>query len=132
MDPTVVLLTIIGMGVVTYLPRLLPLLLLTRQQRAPQRADGSDGALPPLLEAWLRHVPAAVLAAMLFPSLFIIEGRANLSPDDLLSTDDLLSADSLYLWAAIPTLWIAWKTRSLFGAVLAGMAVVALGRLILS
>jgi branched-subunit amino acid transport protein len=125
MDPTVVLLTIIGMGVVTYLPRLLPLLLLTRQQRAPQRADGSDGALPPLLEAWLRHVPAAVLAAMLFPSLLVSEGRLHLA------ADRLLSADNLYLWGAIPTLLVAWKTRSLIGAVLAGVAVVALGRLLL-
>ena len=120
MDPTVVLLTIVGMGAVTYLPRLLPLLILARRSAsARRRAEGPANAMPPLLEAWLRHVPAAVLAAMLFPSLLVVEGRAN------------LSADNLYLWAAIPTLWIAWKTRSLFGAVLAGMAVVALGRLFL-
>ena len=118
MDQNVVLLTILGMGAVTYLPRLLPLLALTRG-----REQGRS--LPPLLEAWLRHVPAAVLAAMLFPSLWVAEGRANLS------ADGPLSADNLYLWAAIPTMWIAWKTRSLVGAVLAGVAVVALGRLLL-
>lgn len=131
MDQNVVLLTILGMGLVTYLPRLLPLLILTRPRKAvdaPRRAvnaprkaaRGETGStMPPLLEAWLRHVPAAVMAAMLFPSLFIVEGRFYLTPENL------------YLWAAVPTLWIAWKTRSLFGAVLAGMAVVAMGRLVL-
>jgi branched-subunit amino acid transport protein len=122
MDQTVVLLTIAGMGAVTYLPRLLPLLALTR--RAPG-GDRSGGAVSPLVEAWLRHVPAAVLAAMLFPSLLVTEGQANLS------ADRILSAANLYLWGAIPTLLVAWKTRSLIGAVLAGVAVVALGRLLL-
>ena len=128
MDQNTVLLTILGMGAVTYLPRLLPLLILTRHRMARHRAtpgNASASAMPPLLEAWLRHVPAAVLAAMLFPSLVITEGQANLS------ADDLLSADNLYLWAAIPTLLVAWKTRSLIGAVLAGVAFVALGRLLL-
>ena len=117
MDQTIVFLTLLGMGVVTYLPRLLPLLILTR----PSTVSGSEasGGMSPLVEAWLGHVPAAVMAAMLFPSLFVVEGRAH------------MSADNLYLWGAIPTLWIAWKTRSLIGSVLAGVAVVALGRLVL-
>jgi branched-subunit amino acid transport protein len=123
MDQNVVLLTLLGMGIVTYLPRLLPLLILTR--RGAVQGDDSEGALPPLIEVWLRYVPAAVLAAMLFPSLFIAEGRVHLSGDRI------LSPDSLYLWAAIPTVWIAWRTRSLIGSVLAGVAVVALGRMLL-
>ena len=130
MDQTVVLLTLLGMGVVTYLPRLLPLLILTRHRMTRQRADDSASAPPLLLEVWLRSVPAAVLAAMLFPSLFVVEGQINLSLERLLSADNLL-ADNLYAWAAIPTLWTAWRTRSLFGAVLVGMVVVALGRLLL-
>ena len=123
MDQDIVLLTLLGMGVVTYLPRLLPLLVLTRGR--PARGDDSKSAPSSLVEVWLRYVPAAVLAAMLFPSLFIAEGRIYLS------LDRILSADSLYLWAAIPTVWIAWRTRSLIGSVLAGVAVVALGRLLL-
>ena len=109
---SIVTLTLVGMGVVTYLPRLLPLLLLTRNGRA-------GSGLSPWVEDWLRHVPAAVLAAMLLPSLLCAEGQLN------------LHFDNLYLWAAIPTLLIAWRTRSLFGAVIAGMAIVALGRLLL-
>jgi branched-subunit amino acid transport protein len=110
MDHKIVTLTIAGMAVVTYLPRLLPLLFLA--QNGEERRTFS-----PLVEAWLRYVPVAVLAALLLPSLVVVEGRAN------------LAWDNLYLWAALPTLGVAWKTRSLFAAVLTGMAFVALGRL---
>ena len=102
--------TILAMGVVTYLPRLLPVLIL-RQGRG-------GGVTPPLVEAWLRHIPVAVLAAMLLPSLVVVEGRIS------------LTLDNLYPLAAIPTLWVAWKTRSLFGSVLTGIAVVAVGRML--
>jgi len=121
-DQHTITLTIIGMAVVTYLPRLLPALILTRRGSRPAGSEQSRtgrpaGALPPLVEAWLRYVPAAVLAAMLLPSLLVAEGQAH------------LAWDNLYLWAALPTLGVAWKTRSLFAAVLTGMAVVALGRM---
>jgi branched-subunit amino acid transport protein len=106
-----VLLTILGMGAVTYLPRLLPLLLLSGQE--------GDKPLPRWLTRWLGYVPAAVLAAMLLPSLLVVEGEAH------------LAWDNLYLWAALPTGWVAWKRRSLVGAVVVGVAVVALGRLLL-
>ena len=113
-----VLWTIVGMGVVTYLPRLLPLLILSRPARSGRGEGSTEKTLPTWLTRWLGYVPVAVLAAMLLPSLLLAEGQAN------------LAWDNLYLWAALPTAWIAWKTRSLVGAVLVGMAVVALGRLL--
>ena len=114
-----VLWTIVGMGLVTYLPRLIPLLVLSRTAHS-ERGDGSaEKTLPTWLTRWLGYVPVAVLAAMLLPSLLVVEGRAH------------LAWDNLYLWAALPTAWIAWKTRSLIGAVLAGIATIALGRLLL-
>lgn len=104
MDQKIVFLTILGMALVTYLPRVLPVWLLASRP------------LPQPVIIWLRYVPAAVLSAMLFPSLLIQEGQLN------------ISLDNLYLLAAIPTLLVAWKTRSLFGAVVVGMLVVAAGR----
>jgi len=92
------------MGVVTYLPRLLPVLLLSSKK------------LPPLVVTWLRFVPVAVLSAMLWPSLLIQNRQLD------------FSVSNLFFWAAIPTFLVAWKTRSLFGSVIAGMAVVALAR----
>ena len=109
MDQKTVTLTILAVGVVTYLPRLLPML----------RRGRGGGVTSPLIEAWLRHIPVAVLAAMLLPSLVVAEGRID------------LALDNLYPLAAIPTLWVAWKTRSLFGSILTGVGVVAVGRLLL-
>ena len=104
MDQTIIFITILGMGVATYLPRLLPVWLLSSKR------------LPPLVINWLRFVPVAVLSAMLLPSLVFQNEQFD------------LSFNNLFLWAAIPTFLTAWKTRSLFGSVIVGMLVVALVR----
>jgi branched-subunit amino acid transport protein len=104
MDQKAILITILGMGAVTYLPRLLPVLVLSSKK------------LPPLVETWLRYVPVAVLSAMLLPSLVVMDGDLD------------FSRSNLFLWASIPTFLVAWKTRNLFGSVIVGMAVVALAR----
>lgn len=107
MDDAAVWLTIAGMGAVTYVPRLLPLLLLTTR------------TLPRPVVLWLRYVPVAVLAAMLLPSLVLRGGQVD------------LALDNLFLGAAIPTFLVAWRRRSMFGAVIVGMLVVALARRLL-
>lgn len=106
MDQTTVMLTLAGMLLVTYLPRLLPAWFLRGRE------------LPPFLVAWLRYVPVAVLAALLLPSLLVQNGRFN------------FSLGNLYLWAAIPAAFVAWKKKSMFATVLVGMGVVALARLL--
>jgi branched-subunit amino acid transport protein len=106
MDQTQIFLTILGMLLVTYLPRLLPVWFLATRE------------MPEVLVTWLRYVPAAVLSALLLPALLVTGGKLN------------LAWNNLYLLAFIPTLLVAWKTRSLFGAVVVGMAFVALARLI--
>jgi len=106
MDQRTVFLTILGMGVVTYLPRLLPTWLLSSRD------------LPRWLVVWLRNVPVAVLAAMLFPAIATRSGELH------------VSVDNLFLLAAFPTLLVAWRTRSLFGSVITGIVVVALARLL--
>lgn len=104
MEEQIVLVTILGMAVVTYLPRLGPLLALSGKE------------LPPAVVSWLRHVPPAVLAAMLLP-LVVIQGE-RIS----------LGLDNLFFWAAVPTLLVAIFTKSLYLPVLVGMLVVVLGR----
>lgn len=106
-DQRRILLTMVGMAVVTYLPRVLPLWLFASR------------SLPRIVVAWLRYVPVAVLAAMLLPSLVLTEGKLALAPDNL------------FLLAALPTFVVAWRTRSLFGSVLVGMGVVAGARYLL-
>lgn len=105
MDENLVFLTILGMAAVTYLPRLIPLLAL------------SGKTLPAVLVAWLRHVPPAVLAAMLLPAILIQDGELT------------LGLDNLFFWAAIPTFAAAILSKSLFIPVIVGMLVVIVGRL---
>ncbi len=104
MDQKVIFLTLVGMMLVTYLPRLFPILFL------------SGKTLPPLFVAWLRLVPPAVLAAMLIPSLLVPQDKID------------FTVDNLYLWAAVVALPLAWKTKSLFATVIVGMGCVAAGR----
>lgn len=52
---------IIGMGVVTYLPRAIPLTFL----------EGRE--LPPAIQNVLRNIPYAVLGALIFPAIFFVQ-----------------------------------------------------------
>ena len=104
MDQTLILLTMVGMGLVTYLPRLLPILFLSGRN------------LRPMLVAWLRLVPPAVLASRLVPTLLVPEKRVD------------LSFDNIFFWTALVAFPVAWKSKSLFATVLVGMGLVALAR----
>lgn len=104
MDQTLIFWTMVGMALVTYLPRLLPTLFL------------SGRTLRPVIAAWLRLIPPAVLAAMLVPSLLVREERLA------------VSLDNLFLWAALAAFGVAWKWKSLSVTVMVGMGLVALGR----
>ncbi|NOQ51787.1 MAG: AzlD domain-containing protein [Desulfuromonadaceae bacterium] len=86
-----------GMGLVTYVPRALPLLYLAHKQ------------LPRWLVDWLDLIPVAILSALLAPSLFSDSATRSLQ----LGKPEFL--------VAIPTLIFALKTRSLGGTVLIGM-----------
>ena len=104
MDQSIIFLTILAMGAVTYLPRVLPMLLLSGRNLAPW------------ISRWLSFVPATVLAALLAPGLLCPEGTLD------------LSKNNLFLLAAIPTFWVAWRFKSFFGTVATGMGLVALAR----
>ena len=95
-----------AMGLVTYLPRWLPLAVL------PQRR------LPRWLVEWLDLLPAALLGALVVPALVTSGEPRHLD----LGRPELL--------AGVPTLIFAWKTRSLGGTVAVGMLLFwALGKL---
>ena len=91
------LLLMLAMGAATYLPRLLPLVMLSRR------------TLPGWFAEWLELVPAAILSALIAPTLF-----AQSDPR-------LFTLGKVELLAALPTLLCALKTRSLAWTVVAGM-----------
>jgi branched-subunit amino acid transport protein len=93
---------ILGMGLVTFLPRWLPLVYLTRR------------SLPAWLVEWLEFIPAAILSAILLPALVI---------DDASRSVDLSRPEFL---VAIPTLLFAIVTKSLGGTVIVGMVLFGL------
>lgn len=94
------------MALVTYLPRMLPMTLLSRAK------------LPPLLLRWLGFVPVAVLAALLAEELFVADHRLALPPANW------------YPVAALPAFIIAVRTRNLLWTVVVGIATVAILRMI--
>lgn len=104
MEEQIVLLTIVGMTLVTYIPRVAPVLALASR------------SLPAPLIRWLSYVPTAVLSAMLLPSLLLKDTSFD------------ISAENYFLWAAIPAFILAWRAKSFFGTVALGMGLVAAGR----
>lgn len=86
------------MGLVTYVPRWMPLFFLSQRE------------LPKLFVEWLDLIPAAILSALLLPEL-ITSG----TPKSL----EFFRPEVL---VAFPTFVFAIKTRSLGGTVLFGMA----------
>lgn len=97
-----VLAVIIGMTIVTYIPRMLPLAILSR-------INVSKGLLD-----WLSYVPVAVLSALLAPELLLKDGQLFISPDNT------------YLLAAIPCFLAGMYTKSIFFTVVTGMGTVVL------
>lgn len=91
------LLLIIGMGIVTYIPRWVPLFFLTRR------------SLPKIIVDWLDLIPAAILSALLIPAL--VTGGEPVQ----------FTLLRPHFWVAIPTFLFALWTRSLGGTVVLGM-----------
>ncbi len=91
------LLLLLGMGFVTYVPRLLPFLFLSKKNPPQWFVD------------WLELIPASILSALLFPALLTAGSPKQL---DFWGPEFLVS---------IPVFGFAWKTKSLGGTVIFGM-----------
>jgi len=102
-----ILIVILGTALVTVIPRVLPLALLSRF------------TLPKWLVRWLSYVPIAVLAALLAQSVLIGDEGVN------------ISLNNLSLLAVVPTMVVAVRSRSLIWTVLTGVMSMALLRLFL-
>jgi len=92
-------LLVLGMGVVTYIPRWLPLSFLSRRP------------LPQWLVEWLDLVPVTILSALVLPTLVTTGDPRHLQ---------FLQPELL---VAVPTFLFALKTRSLAGTVVVGMLI---------
>ena len=91
--------TIVAMGVVTYLIRLLPIEFFSRI------------AIPVWALQAMRYVPMAVLTAIFVPEVLMSEGALH------------VSAGNARLLAAGVAVLVAWRTRNVFLTVAVGMVV---------
>jgi branched-subunit amino acid transport protein len=102
------LMLFLGMSAVTFLPRFLPMALVSRI------------TIPDRVKAFLEYVPVAVLSALVFPAVFAVDGGG-------------VGIEPQLLIAAATVFIFAWKFKNLFGSVIMGMAAYwALGYLPLS
>lgn len=100
-----ILLIILGSAVVTIVPRVLPLIVLSRL------------SIPDWGMRWLSHVPVAVMAALIGQELLLSEGKLSFQ-------------HNIDLIAALPTFAVAILTRSLLGTVIVGIVSMMLLRFI--
>ncbi|MET1179099.1 AzlD domain-containing protein [Peribacillus simplex] len=92
-----ILAVIVGISIVTFIPRVVPLVLLSKVEIPKWGFD------------WLKHVPVAVMAALLAQELLLSE--------QVFSIKD----NALNLAAALPAFLVAIFTRSLLGTVMIGV-----------
>ncbi|MGE5544477.1 MAG: AzlD domain-containing protein [Bacillota bacterium] len=93
---------ILGMALVTAVPRFLPVAILSHLE------------FPEKLREWLSYIAPAVLAALVTVSVLAPAGTIEMAPDNL------------YIWAFLPTLAVAIYTRSPFYTLVTGIGVMAL------
>jgi branched-subunit amino acid transport protein len=101
-----IFLIILGTALVTFIPRVLPIAILSRIE------------LPGWTMRWLSYVPIAVMAALVGQELLLHNGK--LVP----------LQNNLELIAALPAFLIAILTRSLLGTVVAGIIAIMVLRLV--
>ena len=94
---TTAFLTILGMGLVTYLTRLAPMWLYTRLK------------IPLWMRQAMRYVPTAVLTAIIFTEVLLPNG----TPD--------LSIHNARLLSALLAAFIAWRTGNALATIAVGM-----------
>jgi branched-subunit amino acid transport protein len=92
---------IILMSVVTYLPRFLPMAILSRYH------------LPTWFTKWLTFVPTAIFGALIFPDIFITNGHIN------------IALNNVALWTTVIIAPIAMKTKSLGYTIMTGALIFA-------
>ena len=94
---------IFGMALVTYLPRVLPMLVL------------SNRSVPEKISKWMSFVPVSIFAALIFSDVFFWESQFNVNP-----------IVNIKLLPSVLVFIVAYKTKSLLWSMVLGIAAIAL------
>lgn len=94
---------ILGMAVVTYIPRLLPMLLLSKKEISPS------------FSRWMTYIPVSIFAALVASDIFFWSGSFNVNP-----------VINIKLIPSVLVFIIAYKTKSLLWSMLIGLGGITL------
>ena len=94
---------ILGMAVVTYLPRMLPMLLLNNRE------------IPEKIVRWMSFIPVSIFAALIFSDIFFWENQFSINP-----------LENLKLIPAIVVFFIAYKTKNIMWSSVFGVVGISL------
>lgn len=94
---------IIGMAVVTFLPRFLPLLVLSNRE------------VPKKLAKWMAFIPVAIFSALVFSDIFFWNSKLNVNP-----------VENVKLIPSIFVFYIAYKTQNLLLSMIIGILGISL------
>ncbi|MBC9789744.1 AzlD domain-containing protein [Carnobacterium maltaromaticum] len=94
---------ILGMAVVTYLPRMLPMLLLNNRE------------IPEKIVRWMFFIPVSIFAALIFSDIFFWENQFSINP-----------LENLKLIPAIVVFFIAYKTKNIMWSIVFGVVGISL------
>lgn len=102
-----ILALIVACGLVTFMHRVLPMLLVNRLQ------------LSNVVVAWLTYIPVAIISGLFFKEMLIAEGsiRSLLSP---------------HVFAGLVVLFVGYQTKNIFITMATGMAVLVALRAVFS
>lgn len=94
---------ILGMALVTYLPRVLPMLVL------------SNRSIPENISKWMSFIPVSIFAALIFSDIFFWESQFTIDP-----------IKNIKLIPSVLVFFIAYKTKNLLWSMAFGILAISL------
>lgn len=101
MSRGVVLLIVLG-GLVTYIPRVVPILALKNMR------------LPDWFQRWMSFLPVTIFASLIATDVFFWSNQVDLNP-----------LVNVKLLPALLTSFVAWKTKSMVWSIVCGVTAIA-------
>lgn len=94
---------ILGMAIVTYIPRVLPMLIL------------SNRSVPDKISKWMSFIPVSIFAALIFSDIFFWENQFNVDP-----------INNVKLIPSVIVFFVAYKTKNLLLSMVLGISAITL------
>lgn len=94
---------ILGMAIVTFLPRFLPLLVLSNRE------------VPKKFAKWMSFIPVAIFSALVFSDIFFWNSQLNVNP-----------IENVKLLPTVLVFYIAYKTQNLLWSMIFGILGISL------